>query len=251
MRLLGDELARPAVRGAPSGAALASARPNIVVGSGSTSSSTTAAEARRRCAPRTRSAASPVRWMTRGRQERADEPARRGTCRRASTARAPGSACGTKLVMNACRASANTAVARPMRKMPTPSTSGFGATRQSIDADDGEHGARRSWRVRSPMRLTIQPLGMSPTSSPSMIMRGDEAGDGEGRRRGRAATAGMIGMIAPSPIENSSVGRSAGSGDGAEAEGGSVLLTSPRSYTVRAATPDASGTAPPGRLGAT
>ena len=58
------------------------------------------------------------------------------------------------------------------------------------------------------MRETIQPLGMSPASSPSITIDAMKPAIASDAPRFPAAI-GMIGMIAPSPIENSRVGRKA------------------------------------------
>ncbi len=62
---------------------------------------------------------------------------------------------------------------------------------------------------RSPMRATSHPAGRSPASSPTMSMAAMSPARASEAPRS-VATTGMTGMIAPSPIENSSVGRYAG-----------------------------------------
>ena len=60
------------------------------------------------------------------------------------------------------------------------------------------------------MRETTQPLGMSPASSPSITI--EEMKPATARLAPRLPAAiGMIGMMAPSPIENRRVGRKAAS----------------------------------------
>ena len=59
---------------------------------------------------------------------------------------------------------------------------------------------------RSPMRATSQPAGRSPQSSPTMIMAATSPAIASVAPRS-VATTGMTGRMAPSPIENSSVGR--------------------------------------------
>ena len=100
-------------------------------------------------------------------------------------------------------------MASPTKKMPNPSAHGLGermhTTRPTIDSSEAPIMAGRS-----PMRDTSQPLGMSPTSSPTIRMA--EIRPARARLAPRfPATIGIIGMTAPSPIENSSVGSSAGS----------------------------------------
>ena len=89
--------------------------------------------------------------------------------------------------------------------MPTPSSHGCGAEIETntptIDRADAPIIA-----VRSPMRATRAPAGMSPTSSPTRIIAAMRPAPARPAPR-LSATTGMIGMIAPSPIENSSVGR--------------------------------------------
>ncbi len=80
--------------------------------------------------------------------------------------------------------------------------------------------------VRSPMRLTTDPLGMSPTSSPSMIMPPMNAAIASEAPR-LPATIGMMGMIAPSPMEKRSAGSSAGSATARREKGASGVDIAP------------------------
>ncbi len=107
--------------------------------------------------------------------------------------------------MNAWRASANDAVAMPTSSTPMASTNGFGessATTRPSSAAVADH----SIAFRSPMRATIHPLGRSPISWPRVMHAAIRPARASEAPRCTAAT-GMIGMIAPSPVANSSDGR--------------------------------------------
>ncbi len=73
--------------------------------------------------------------------------------------------------------------------------------------------------VRSPMRDTSQPLGMSPISSPTRMSAATKPAKGS-EAPSVVATTGMIGMIAPSPMREERRGQERRECDRPQAEGG-------------------------------
>ena len=138
--------------------------------------------------------------------------------------------------MNACLASANTAVAMPTMKIPIPSTRGVGAI-VAISRPPMATNAAPIMAVRSPMRLMSQPLGMSPNSSPTMIIaRMNPAMASVAPRL--FATSGIIGMIAPSPIEKSRVGRNAETATDCQRKGAASVILIDATRQIPAGCPE-------------
>ena len=112
---------------------------------------------------------------------------------------------GTKLVMNACLARANDEVAIPISSTPIASTPGTVAVRQSSRPPSATSAAPIIV-VRSPTRATTAPLGMSPSRVPTMISAEMNPASAS-EPPSRAASTGITGITAPSPMANSSDGR--------------------------------------------
>ena len=112
-----------------------------------------------------------------------------------------------------------------MTKMAKPRIHGFGArvanARPAIATTEAP-----IIDARSPTLATSHPLGMSPTSWPTMIIAAMRPAIARDTPRS-SATIGMMGMIAPSPIENKSVGTKAGSATDRKLKGAGVdIVTS-------------------------
>ena len=93
------------------------------------------------------------------------------------------------MVMKACRARAKTAVDRPIRKTPTARTTTFGASTHT-SSPTMLISAAPIIAVRSPMRDTSQPLGMSPMSSPTRMSEATNAEIAQRGARGRRSPPG-------------------------------------------------------------
>ncbi len=93
--------------------------------------------------------------------------------------------------------------------MPNPRATGLGEMRQ-MTTPTTESAAAPIMAGRSPTRDTSQPLGILPSNSPTVSTAATRPAMASVAPRS-PATVGMIGMIAPSPIEKRSVGSSAGS----------------------------------------